>query len=119
MSKETKKLDNWFSEHFEIQFVGGDKKENKKLRKKITKKLKEDIIKGDKQMIFGTFFHKMMGYKPVSKNHSNLGKDGCIKLYCPHCMHNETYYGLYWSAFKCTNCKEFVDKTDFLWKEKK
>ena len=48
MSKDTKKLDNWFSEHFEIQFVGGDKKENKKLSKKITKKLKEDIIKGDK-----------------------------------------------------------------------
>ena len=58
-------------------------------------------------------------YKSVSKNHSNLGKDGCIKLYCPHCMHHETYYGLYWSAFKCTNCKEFVDKTDFLWKENK
>ena len=48
MSKETKKLDNWFSEHFEIQFVGGNKKENKKLEKNITKKLKEDIIKENK-----------------------------------------------------------------------
>ena len=48
MSRETKKLDKWFSEHFEISFVGGDKKENKKLGKKITKKLKDDIIKGDK-----------------------------------------------------------------------
>ena len=48
MSKETKKLDNWFSEHFEIQFVGGNKKENKKLQKNITKKLKEDIIKENK-----------------------------------------------------------------------
>ena len=48
MSKETKKLDKWFSEHFEISFVGGDKKENKKLGKKITKNLKEDIIKGNK-----------------------------------------------------------------------
>ena len=47
MSKETKKLDNWFAEHFEISFVGGDKKENKKLKKNITKKLKEDIIKGE------------------------------------------------------------------------
>ena len=49
MSKETKKLDNWFSEHFEISFVGGDKKENKKLKKKITKKLKNDIINDNKQ----------------------------------------------------------------------
>ena len=48
MSKETKKLDKWFSEHFEISFVGGDKKENKKLGKKITKNLKEDIIKENK-----------------------------------------------------------------------
>ena len=48
MSKDTKKLDNWFSEHFEIQFVGGDKKENKKLSKKITKQLKYDIIKENK-----------------------------------------------------------------------
>ena len=48
MSKETKMLDKWFGEHFEFSFVGGDKKENKKLSKKITKKLKEDIIKGDK-----------------------------------------------------------------------
>ena len=48
MSKETKVLDRWFSEHFEISFVGGDKKENKKLGKKITKKLKEDIIKENK-----------------------------------------------------------------------
>ena len=48
MSKETKVLDNWFSEHFEIQFVGGDTKKNKKLKKKITEDLKKDIIKGDK-----------------------------------------------------------------------
>ena len=48
MNKETKKLDNWFAEHFEIQFVGGNKKENKKLGKKITKQLKEDIIKENK-----------------------------------------------------------------------
>ena len=47
MSKETKLLDRWFSEHFETSFVGGDKKENKKLKKNITKKLKEDIIKGE------------------------------------------------------------------------
>jgi len=45
MSKETKKLDNWFNKHFEIEFVGGNKKENKKLKKKITKQLKNDIIK--------------------------------------------------------------------------
>ena len=40
MSKETKILDKWFSEHFEISFVGGDKKENKKLGKNnlLTKK---------------------------------------------------------------------------------
>ena len=48
MSKETKILDKWFSEHFEFSFVGGDKKENKKLGKKITKQLKKDIIKEDK-----------------------------------------------------------------------
>ena len=48
MSKETEKLDKWFGEHFEISFVGGNKKDNKKLKKNITKKLKEDIIKGDK-----------------------------------------------------------------------
>ena len=45
MSKKTKKPDKWFSEHFEISFVGGNKKDNKKLGKKITKQLKEDIIK--------------------------------------------------------------------------
>ena len=45
MSNKTKKLDNWFNEHFEISFVGGNKKDNKKLEKNITKKLKEDIIK--------------------------------------------------------------------------
>ena len=48
MSKKTEKLDKWFGEHFEISFVGGDKKENKKLKKKITKQLKEDIIKENK-----------------------------------------------------------------------
>ena len=48
MSKETKVLDKWFSEHFEIEFVGGNKKKNKKLKKKITEDLKNDIIKGDK-----------------------------------------------------------------------
>ena len=48
MNKETKKLDKWFDEHFEFSFIGGDEKENKKLSKKITKKLKEDIIKENK-----------------------------------------------------------------------
>ena len=48
MSKETEKLDKWFGEHFEISFVGGNKKDNKKLEKNITKKLKEDIIKENK-----------------------------------------------------------------------
>ena len=48
MSKETEKLDKWFDEHFEISFVGGNKKDNKKLEKNITKKLKEDIIKENK-----------------------------------------------------------------------
>ena len=48
MSKETKMLDKWFGEHFEFSFVGGDKKENKKLSKKITKQLKDDIIKENK-----------------------------------------------------------------------
>ena len=42
MSKETKKLDNWFSEHFEIQFVGGNKKENKRI---IDVYLKENLTK--------------------------------------------------------------------------
>ena len=70
-------------------------------------------------MIFGTFFHKLMGYKPISKNHSNLGKDGVIKLYCPHCLHGWMAGHLCWSAFKCTNCKEYVNKTDYLWKENK
>ena len=31
MSKETEKLDKWFGEHFEISFVGGNKKDNKML----------------------------------------------------------------------------------------
>jgi len=53
----------------------------------------------------------------ISKYHSNLGNDGCIQLCCPHCYHSEIYYGLYWSASKCTNCKEYVDKTDYLIKE--
>ena len=68
-------------------------------------------------MIFGTFFHRLMGYKPISKNHSNLGKDGVIKLYCPHCMDGWFAGHLCWSAFKCTNCKEYVNKTDYLIKE--
>ena len=58
-------------------------------------------------------------YKSVSKNHSNLGKDGVIKLYCPHCLHGWISGHLCWSAFKCTNCKEYVNKTDYLWKENK
>jgi hypothetical protein len=45
MSKETKVLDKWFDDHFEISFVGGNKKSNKKLGNKITKQLKEDIKK--------------------------------------------------------------------------
>ena len=49
MSKDTKMLDKWFGEHFEFSFVGGDKKENKKLKKKITKQLKDDIINDNKQ----------------------------------------------------------------------
>ena len=70
-------------------------------------------------MIFGTFFHKMMGYKPVSKNHSNLGKDRVIKLYCPHCMHDWIAGHLCWNAFKCVNCNKYVEKTDYLWKGNK
>ena len=56
-------------------------------------------------------------YKPLSKFHSNLGKDGIIKLYCPHCFHSWLAGHLCWSAFMCTNCKEYVDKTDYLIKE--
>ena len=48
MSKETKKLDKWFNEHFEFSFVGGNKKDNKSLEKKITKELKNDIVKENK-----------------------------------------------------------------------
>jgi len=53
----------------------------------------------------------------ISKYHSNLGNDGYIQLYCPHCYHSEIYGGLNWSAFMCTNCKEYVDKTDYLIKQ--
>ena len=59
------------------------------------------------------------GYKPLSKFHSNLGMDGVIKLYCPHCFHSWLAGHLCWSAFMCTNCKEYVDKTDYLIKENK
>ena len=47
MSKETKKLDNWFNDHFEISFVGAETKETKKLKKKIVKDLKKDLLKND------------------------------------------------------------------------
>ena len=43
MSKETKALDKWFGEHFEVSFVGGSKKDNKKFAKNLTKQLKEDL----------------------------------------------------------------------------
>ena len=39
MSKDTKMLDKWFSDHFEFSFVGGDKKENKKCPPLIIKKI--------------------------------------------------------------------------------
>ena len=56
-------------------------------------------------------------YKTLSKYHSNLGKDGVIKLYCPPCLHGWIAGHLCWSAFKCMNCKEYVNKTDYLIKE--
>jgi len=45
MSKETKKLDKWFNDHFEISFVGYEIKDKKKLKKKIIKDLKKDLLK--------------------------------------------------------------------------
>ena len=45
MTKKTKKLDDWFSEHVEFSFVGGDTKKNKKLKKKMEKDLKEGLKK--------------------------------------------------------------------------
>tara|TARA_Y100000310_G_C20444428_1_gene697649 strand:+ start:464 stop:694 length:231 start_codon:yes stop_codon:yes gene_type:complete len=63
--------------------------------------------------------YKALGYKQLSKYHSNLGNDGFIELYCPHCYKSWVAGHLCWSAFKCTNCKEFVDKTDYLIKENK
>ena len=63
--------------------------------------------------------YKSLGYKQLSKFHSNLGNDGIIKLYCPHCYKSWVAGHLCWSAFKCTNCKEFVNKTDYLIKENK
>ena len=41
----TSKIDNWFKDHVEIDFVGGDTKENKKLKKKMTKDLKDGLKK--------------------------------------------------------------------------
>ena len=53
-------------------------------------------------------------YKTLSKYHSNLGKNGVIKLYCPYCL-DDVYVGhLSWSALKCTHCKEYVNKTDYI-----
>ena len=45
MAKKTKKLDDWFNDHVIIDFVGGDTKENKKLKKKMTKDLKDGLKK--------------------------------------------------------------------------
>ena len=60
--------------------------------------------------------HFQPTYKTLSKYHSNLGKDGCLQLYCPYCL-DEVYVGhLSWSALKCIHCKEYVDKTDFFLK---
>ena len=41
----TSKIDNWFKDHVEFSFVGGDTKKNKKLKKKMEKDLKDGLEK--------------------------------------------------------------------------
>ena len=53
-------------------------------------------------------------YKTLSKYHSNLGKDGVIKLYCPYCL-DDVYVGhLSWSALNVPIVKNLLIKPTIL-----
>jgi len=55
-------------------------------------------------------------YRPVMKHldrYTRAGNNG-REIMCPNCEHYSTVYHFAWSALTCNNCKQSINKSDYL-----